>query len=119
MEVRRRIISIITPCFNERDNVADCRDAVRNVFANQLSNYDYEHIFCDNASQDDTPRVLEELAAGDSHVKVILNARNFGPFCSTFNGLMSADGDAVVVLLAADLQDPPEVIVEFVRRWEE
>lgn len=119
MEVRRKTISIITPCFNERDNVVDCRDAVRSVFERELSNYDYEHIFCDNASNDGTPEVLQEMAAGDPCIKVILNARNFGPFCSTFNGLMNADGDAVVVLLAADLQDPPEVIVGFVRRWEE
>ncbi len=119
MEAQRKIISIVTPCFNEQDNVADCYEAVKRVFAEQLPGYDFEHVFCDNCSTDRTPEALRELAASDHRVKVILNARNFGPFCSTFNGLMSTTGDASVVLLAADLQDPPEVIVDFVRRWEE
>ena len=115
----RKLISIVTPCFNEQDNVADCYEAVRRVFHELLPNYDYEHIFCDNASADNTVGVLRDLAARDRRVKVIVNSRNFGPFCSTFNGLMSTRGDAVVVLLAADLQDPPEVVATFVKRWEE
>jgi glycosyltransferase involved in cell wall biosynthesis len=119
MEAQRKLISIVTPCFNERDNVADCYAAVKRAFEEQLPGYDFEHVFCDNASTDGTPEVLRQLAAADRRVKVILNARNFGPFCSTFNGLLSTTGDAVVVMLPADLQDPPEVIAEFVRRWEE
>jgi glycosyltransferase involved in cell wall biosynthesis len=119
MSTGRKLISIVTPCYNEADNVGDCYQAVRRVFSEQLPGYDYEHIFCDNASTDGTPDVLRDLATSDQRVKVILNARNFGPFCSTFNGLMSTQGDAVVVLLAADLQDPPELIPEFVQRWQE
>jgi glycosyltransferase involved in cell wall biosynthesis len=92
---------------------------VKRVFAEQLPDYDYEHIFCDNASSDGTPAALRALAERDPRVKVIFNARNFGPFRSTFNGLMATEGDAVVVLLAADLQDPPELIPEFVKRWEQ
>jgi glycosyltransferase involved in cell wall biosynthesis len=118
MTTVRKLISIVTPCYNEQDNVSDCYEAVRRVFERQLPDCDFEHIFCDNASTDATPEVLRQLAARDRRVKVIYNARNFGPFCSTFNGLLSTCGDAVVVLLAADLQDPPEVIPEFVRRWE-
>jgi polyisoprenyl-phosphate glycosyltransferase len=114
----RKLISIVTPCYNEQDNVSDCYEAVRRVFEQELPEYDFEHLFCDNASKDLTPEVLRQLAAHDPRVKVIYNARNFGPFCSTFNGLLSTRGDAVVVLLAADLQDPPEVIPEFVRRWQ-
>jgi polyisoprenyl-phosphate glycosyltransferase len=114
----RKLISIVTPCYNEQDNVSDCYEAVRRVFEQDLLEYDFEHLFCDNASKDRTPEVLRQLAARDPRVKVIYNARNFGPFCSTFNGLLNTRGDAVVVLLAADLQDPPEVIPEFVRRWE-
>lgn len=114
-----KIISVITPCYNEQDNVRECREAVKRIFAEKLPEYDYEHIFCDNASRDDTAVILRELAAQDRRVKVILNSRNFGPFRSTFNGLMHASGDAVVVQLAADLQDPPEVIVDFVRKWED
>jgi glycosyltransferase involved in cell wall biosynthesis len=115
----RKLISIVTPCYNEEDNVADCHVAVRQLFERQLPEYDFEHIFCDNASTDRTPEVLAGLAARDPRVKVIFNARNFGPFCSTFNGLTATSGDAVVVLLAADLQDPPELIVDFVRRWDQ
>lgn len=118
ISIRRKLISIVTPCFNEEANLRDCRDAVARLFAEQLPEYDYEHIFCDNASTDSSPAVLRKLATEDSRVKVIFNSRNFGPFRSTFNGLMSSSGDAVVVLLAADLQDPPEVVVDFVRHWE-
>lgn len=113
-----KTISIITPCFNEEDNVGPCAEAVRELFATRLAAYDYEHIFCVNASTDGTPARLRQLTAADPRVRVILNARNFGPFCSTFNGLMATTGDAVVVLLAVDLQDPPEVIVQFAERWE-
>ncbi len=116
--MKRKLISIVTPCYNEQDNISDCYEAVKNVFLTLLPEYDFEHIFCDNASTDGSPAVLRQLALRDSRVKVILNARNFGPFCSTYNGLMSTTGDAVVVLLAADLQDPPEVVVDFVRAWE-
>jgi glycosyltransferase involved in cell wall biosynthesis len=119
MAGNRKCISIVTPCYNEQDNVADCYEAVKRLFERELPGYDFEHVFSDNASTDGTPEVLRSLAAKDARVKVILNARNFGPFCSTFNGLMSTSGDAAVVLLAADLQDPPELIAEFVRRWEQ
>src|SRR5262249_38535261 len=118
MAGRRKLISIVTPCYNEQENVAPCYEAVRAVFAKSLPEYDYEHVFCDNASSDGSVAALRELAAKDRRVRVIVNARNFGPFRSTFNGLMSTRGNAVVVLLAADLQDPPELIAEFVRKWE-
>lgn len=119
MASNRKLISIVTPCYNEQDNVSDCAAAVRRVFEDRLPGYDFEHIFCDNASTDQTVECLRSLAARDTRIKVIVNSRNFGPFRSTFNGLMSTRGDAVVVLLAADLQDPPELIADFVRRWEE
>ncbi len=115
----RKLISIVTPCYNEELNIRECYEVVRRLFAEHLSEYDYEHIFCDNASRDSSPQILKELAERDPRVKVILNASNFGPFRSMFNGLMSTSGDAAVVQLAADLQDPPELIVEFVRRWEQ
>ncbi|MBC9034090.1 glycosyltransferase family 2 protein [Sphingomonas sp. JC676] len=114
----RKKISIISPCFNEAGNVERCHQVVRDLFAGPLSEYDCEHIFADNASTDGTPDILRGIAARDPSVKVILNARNFGPFRSMFNALRSATGDAVVVFLAVDLQDPPEKIVDFVRLWE-
>jgi polyisoprenyl-phosphate glycosyltransferase len=115
----RKLISIVTPCYNEHDNIDECYHAVNRLFERDLPDYDYEHVFCDNASTDGTAEALRALAARDKRVKVILNARNFGPFCSNFNGLLSTSGDAVVVMLAADLQDPPELIVEFVKRWQQ
>lgn len=114
----RKRISIISPCFNEEGNVRACYAAVKALFDGPLAAYDCEHIFADNASSDATPEILRAIAADDPNVKVILNARNFGPFRSMFNALRAATGDAVVVFLAVDLQDPPEKIVEFVTLWE-
>jgi glycosyltransferase involved in cell wall biosynthesis len=116
---RRKKISVVTPCYNEQDNVRACYEAVRRIVEAELPGYDYEHIFCDNASTDRTPEALAELAAADPRVKVIFNARNFGPFRSTYNGVVSATGDAVLLLLAADLQDPPELLPRMVDLWEQ
>ncbi len=116
---QRKTICIITPVYNEQDNVRECYTAIRTIFERDLPEYTREHLFCDNASNDGTVATLRELAAQDPCVKVIVNARNVGPFRSTFNGLVNAGGDAVVVLLAADLQDPPELIPQFVRLWEQ
>ncbi len=115
-----KTISIITPCFNEADNVEACRSAVAALFAPgaPLDGYGREHIFADNDSKDGTQDLLRAMAATDPSVKVILNARNYGPFRSNFNALRAATGDAVVVFLPADLQDPAEMIPEFVRLWE-
>ena len=112
------LISVITPCFNEEDNVESCRDEVRKVFQEQLPECDYEHIFADNASHDRTVEKLLAMAQDDKRVKIIVNARNLGPFRNTFNALKSASGDAVVVQLAADLQDPPAIIPKFVQQWQ-
>jgi glycosyltransferase involved in cell wall biosynthesis len=113
-----QLISIVTPCYNEEPNIRECYERVRETFAKSLPGYDYEHIFCDNASKDGTVEVLRSIASADHRIKVVVNARNYGPFRSTFNALLKASGDAVVVMLAADLQDPPEVIPEMVERWE-
>lgn len=117
MSDARPLISVVTPCYNEEPNLEDCHRAVKEVFERDLPGYRLEHIFCDNASDDGSEAVLRRMAAADPNMKVILNARNYGPFRSTFNGLRHATGDAVVVLLAADLQDPPEVIAQFVEKW--
>jgi glycosyltransferase involved in cell wall biosynthesis len=119
MRNTRKRISVVTPCFNEQDNIAECAEAVRRVFARDLPGYDFEHIFCDNASNDGTPDALRALAARDPRVRVILNARNFGPFRSAFNGILSTTGDAVLLMLAADLQDPPDLLPQFVKLWEQ
>ena len=115
----KKKISVITPCFNEELNVKTCYETVRSIFEKSLADYDYEHIFSDNASVDDTVPILRALAAQDTRLKVIRNSRNFGPFRSNFNALLQASGDAIVVFLPADLQDPPELIPDFVKKWEE
>jgi len=112
-------ISIVTPCYNEEQSVRDAYEAVRTVFEQELPSYAREHVFCDNASTDATLAILRDLAASDACVKVIVNARNFGPLRNTFNGVMATSGDAVLLFLPADLQDPPELIPEFVKLWEQ
>ena len=114
-----KTISIVTPCYNEELNVRACYEAVKGIFDRELSNYSREHIFCDNASTDGTVAILREITAADSFVKVIINARNFGPLRNTYNGVMSSAGDAVLLFLPADLQDPPELLPKFVQFWEQ
>ena len=108
-------ISVITPTFNEQDNVADIYNSVKNVMS-ELG-YDYEHIFIDNKSHDETVRYIKLLAIKDKHVKLICNTRNFGHIRSPYYGLLQSTGDASIIL-AADGQDPPELIKEFIDKWE-
>jgi glycosyltransferase involved in cell wall biosynthesis len=112
-------ITVITPCFNEEENVELCAQELRQLMATQLPSYDYEHIFADNASTDRTFELLKIMALEDDRIKVILNSRNIGPFRNIWNAMKSASGDAIIPMLPADLQDPPQVISEFVRKWEE
>ena len=114
-----KTISIITPCFNEELGILECYEAVRDVFAKSLPHYRREHIFCDNASTDRTVAILSEVAATDSCVKIIVNSRNFGILNNTFNGVMNATGDGVVLFMPADLQDPPDLLPKFVELWEQ
>ncbi|MGZ3237334.1 MAG: glycosyltransferase family 2 protein [Burkholderiaceae bacterium] len=112
-----KTISIVTPCYNEEDNVDAVYTQVKQVFEG-LKDYQYEHIFIDNASTDKTASILRTICAKDSNVKVILNARNFGHIRSPYYGLLQSQGDASI-LLVADLQDPPTMIADFIRKWEE
>lgn len=112
-----KFISIVTPCYNEEDNVEELYSQVKEIF-NSLQNYVYEHIFIDNASKDNTLKILKDLAAKDENVKVIANARNFGHIRSPYHALLQARGDAVIQLVA-DLQDPPKMIIDFINKWEE
>jgi glycosyltransferase involved in cell wall biosynthesis len=109
-------ISVVTPLYNEEENVIELCDRIAAVM--QSLPYDYEHICIDNCSLDRTAAVLRERAAGDPRLKVILNARNFGHIRSPYYAMLQASGDATVVI-AGDLQDPPEMIPEFIRKWEE
>ncbi len=112
-----KLISVMTPCYNEEDNVEEVYMQVKEVFAG-WPGYSYEHIFIDNASKDRTVAILKEIAKKDKNVKVIVNEKNFGPIRSPYYALLQARGDAVVVLVA-DLQDPPSMIEDFIRKWEE
>ena len=111
-----KLITIVTPCYNEELNVRELRSRTRGV-AEAMPEYRIEHLFIDNASKDGTLTVLREMAAEDKCVKVIVNARNFGHLRSPMYGILQAQGDAVGILYA-DLQDPPELFVEMVREWE-
>jgi glycosyltransferase involved in cell wall biosynthesis len=111
-----KTISIVTACFNEEGNVQELYERVRNVMAH-IGRYRYEHIFIDNNSTDRTVEVLKEIAAADSNIKLIVNSRNFGHIRSPIHALYQATGDAVIGIVA-DLQDPPELIADFVREWE-
>lgn len=110
-------ISVMTACYNEEENVEVVYERVKNIFAAH-SEYTYEHIFIDNASTDRTVDILKSIAAVDKNVKIIVNARNFGHIRSPFYGLMQAKGDAVISLVC-DLQDPPELLPEFLKKWEQ
>ena len=117
------LISIVTGCYNEVDNVEILYQKVDLIFQklNQTyadKNYLFEHIFIDNDSKDGTQEKLLALAEKYPNVKLIFNTRNFGHIRSPYHGLLQAKGE-VVISLVADLQDPPEMIPEFLRKWEE
>jgi polyisoprenyl-phosphate glycosyltransferase len=112
-----KLISIVTPCFNEEENVESLYLAVKEIF-DRRPNYTYEHIFIDNRSTDNTVPILKRLATADRNVKIIVNARNFGHIRSPHHAILQAKGEAVISIVA-DFQDPPEMIVEFLKKWEE
>ena len=114
----RQTISIVTPCYNEEAGIADCYRACKTIFDEQLADFDREHIFIDNCSGDRTVAILKEIAAQDRSVKIIVNARNFGPGRSPHHAILQASGDAVVPVLA-DLQTPPAILPEMVARWQD
>lgn len=115
--MENKLISVVTPCFNEEQNVAEAYRQVKAIFDN-LPNYRYEHIFIDNSSTDQTVPILKEIAGQDKNLKIIVNARNFGHIRSPQHGLLCARGEAVI-LIFSDLQDPPAVIKDFIKKWEE
>lgn len=110
-------ISVVTPCFNEEENVEELYQQIARVFEG-LPGYTYEQLYIDNASSDRTVELVKKIASKDRRVKLIVNARNFGHIRSPVYGLLQSDGDATI-LMASDLQDPPEMIKDFVRKWEE
>ncbi|WFR56310.1 glycosyltransferase family 2 protein [Anaerocolumna sp. AGMB13025] len=112
-----KTITIVIPTYKEEANIVPAYEEVTKVMTEELINYNYEIMFIDNDSPDNTRLLIEQLCKKDRHVKAIFNARNFGQMRSHFYGLRQAQGDCAI-LLHADLQNPPKVMVEFVKEWE-
>ena len=110
-------ISVILPTYNEEDNVIPLSNEIVNIFKNELNNYNYEIIFTDNNSTDKTREKIISLCKENKNIKAIFNAKNFGQFRSPYNAMMNANGDCVI-LMVCDFQDPPQMIIDFVREWE-
>ena len=116
--MQKKLISIMSNCYNEEDNVDNFYTQVMKELEPLLPAYDYEILFIDNASTDGTVTKIKNIITGDDNVKVIVNARNFGQIRSPYYGLLQTSGDAIISM-ASDLQDPPDMIPKFIRKWEE
>lgn len=114
--MKAKLISIVTPCYNEEDNIDELCHRIRSVM--ESLPYEYEHICIDNCSSDRTVLKIKEKAAKDKRIKLIVNSRNFGHIRSPFHAILQSNGDACI-LIASDLQDPPEIIAEFIKKWEQ
>ncbi len=108
-------ISIVTPTFNEEDNIEKLSKCISDEM--KKLNYDYEHIIIDNSSEDKTIPIIKKIAEKDKKVKIIINARNFGHVRSPFHGILQSSGDATI-LLNSDFQEPPELISDYIKEWE-
>ncbi len=111
-------ISIVTSCYNEEGNIESFYNEVRSAMSLVVDKYDWELIIADNFSTDRTREIIREIASRDRRVKYIFNANNFGVVRSSTNALYAASGDAIVTL-CSDLQDPPSLIPELIKKWEE
>ena len=116
MNIKKPLISIVTPCFNEEANIDELYRRVKLAISG-VDKYDFEFIFIDNHSEDNTVEKLKVLAANDYAVKVIVNTRNFGHIRSPYYAILQSRGVATIYL-ASDLQDPPEIIPQFIAEWE-
>lgn len=113
----KKLISIVTPCLNEEDNIEAIYEKIKSIFL-EMKDYEYEHIFIDNKSTDNTRKILRNISSNDKKIKVIFNTRDYGQWASPFYALQQSSGDAAI-LIVADLQDPPELINEFIKFWEQ
>ena len=112
-----KTISIVVPCYNEEENVEALADALREMFRKDLGGYQYEILFIDNDSKDKTREIIRKLCAADKGIKGIFNAKNFGQFNSPYYAMLQSTGDCTV-LMAADFQDPVDMVPGFVKEWE-
>lgn len=112
------LITIVTACYNESENIDTLYSRVLDTLQKNLNNLNYEFIFIDNASTDNTVDKIKQIIKKDKNVKLIVNSRNFGHIRSPFHAILQSKGD-VTISLVADLQDPPEMIPQFLERWKE
>ena len=112
-----KTISVVVPCYNEEENVEAMALAIKETFRNDLPDYRYEIIFIDNDSTDQTRNIIRRLCGEDKNIKGIFNAKNFGQFNSPYYAMLQSTGDCTI-LMAADFQDPVEMIPKYVLEWE-
>ncbi|MFQ8981608.1 MAG: glycosyltransferase family 2 protein [Waltera sp.] len=110
-------MSILIPCYNEEDNVVPMSEAIVDLFATELTAYDYELLFIDNDSHDNTRPLLREICAKNPKIKAIFNAKNFGQFNSPYYGILQTTGDCTISMVC-DFQDPIELIPQYIKEWE-
>lgn len=117
MADNKKLISVVVPIYNEEAMVNEIYDRISAVFEN-IKNYDYEIVFFDDGSTDGTRSKIEALCSEHSQVKSVFYTRNFGYLKNTFYCMQQAMGDCAIII-HADLQNPPEIIPEFIKKWEE
>lgn len=110
-------ISIVTGCYNEEDNVKLLYEKISTQMSQYKNRYEWELIYIDNCSTDNTVNILKDIASADKKVKIIVNSRNFGHIRSPHYAILNAYGDAVIFMVS-DLQDPPELLPELIKKWE-
>lgn len=114
----KKKVSVLIPCYNEEENVVPMSNAIKDMFEKNLPQYDYELLFIDNDSSDNTRPLLREICARNKNVKAIFNAKNFGQFNSPYHGMLQTSGDCVISMVC-DFQDPVELIPKYLEAWEE
>lgn len=110
-------VSIMIPCYNEEENVVPMSEGITELFEKQLTQYDWELVFIDNDSKDNTRPLLREICGKNSHIKAIFNAKNFGQFNSPYYGILQTTGDCTISMVC-DFQDPIELIPQYLQEWE-
>jgi glycosyltransferase involved in cell wall biosynthesis len=110
-------ISIVTPTFNEELSIEKCVRELARVMESELPNVSYEHIICDNASSDETIKIVQRLVSSYPNLKLVVNSRNIGAPRNIYRGLSKTSGLTVIPMLPADLQDPPELIPMMYQKW--
>jgi len=111
-------VTVVIPTYNEEPNIKSAYERIKGLFETEITNHDFQILFIDNDSKDKTRSLIKELCELDKRVQAIFNNTNFGFSKSSFYGLSQAEGDCAIMMYA-DMQDPPEVIPEFIKKWEE